>query len=363
MSVAGRAGSCDTILTRRAIDLQRESPLFGSFQSSKRPADSAFGQPAVQVVARILVPESALRASQPEQQRLFQAVSDFADAMHDIGLYEPAEIPANSVRAQAINRYMAEVMNGGHHQYIHNCLASTNESSEIVWQSIADGLSAIGADAHLEIFLQMRGWVGANPLESQAQTGFEGGRAEDLDELDRRFHELEQSESLVSKCTAWLALLPELRDVPDDELAPLLQTIIDANPKRQRRLIGERIQRIECMLQDRFQLAMGMAATACQPINAVIAVGGGSSMEVDGNQETAFHILTNEGKRFGVLNANGASLFEMIEYDNPEMPAAGDPEGMLAAMQDGRLSQWRAPEVGERLASELRAQGHEASQA
>lgn len=92
----------------------------------------------------------------------------------------------------ALGYYDAQVKNGGHSQLAYNMDIGELRSS-FLFDSFCSGAEMIGAVDFARVCIDFQTWITANPLDTKDQTGFEGGRAEYLDELDDRFSELDQA--------------------------------------------------------------------------------------------------------------------------------------------------------------------------
>src|SRR4030095_16146712 len=82
---------------------------------------------------------------------LVSAVVNFVNAMMSQGLYSRYEIPAKALQAYHADYYLAQVNNGGHHQFIHN----SGGALKFAVPDIRGGLSGMAAEAHLAIFEEM----------------------------------------------------------------------------------------------------------------------------------------------------------------------------------------------------------------
>jgi len=93
-------------------------------------------------------------------------------------------------------QYAGEVLNGGHSQLVHNSLVRKQD-----FYLLAEGFSRmavrVGAPEFAGIASRFLQWIEANPFELHSQTGFEGGRAEELILLDQEFSELDANLSSV----------------------------------------------------------------------------------------------------------------------------------------------------------------------
>jgi hypothetical protein len=69
-------------------------------------------------VAPIVVRKSAF--DNPDDTKIVGAVVDYINILRQQGAYLNSEMPENALRAYYVDHYLAQVMNGGHSQFIHN---------------------------------------------------------------------------------------------------------------------------------------------------------------------------------------------------------------------------------------------------
>ncbi|WP_316015043.1 DUF4375 domain-containing protein [Roseobacter sp. HKCCA0434] len=271
---------------------------------------------------------------------LIGSMIDSLNALRDQALYRFEELPPQTVQAYYSDYWLAQVLNGGHSQFLHN----SGRAPEI-FEAVDGGLAAMGASEHRAIFARMRDWAATHPDEAAAQTGFSGGRASELDELDSRFYDLENLTPLAPILARWLAATDALRPVPRADIPQAIAAAARANPAAEHRAMARRIGQVRYMLTDPHYAGFGIAATRVPGWSALIALGGGSYREIEGRQQLAFHVETTSGPCFGVLDAQGARLYARHQPDNPVIDMQ-DPDDVSAAMRDGRMAAMKQPGVG-----------------
>lgn len=89
--------------------------------------------------------------------------------------------------------YKAEVYNGGHSQLVANMDVGNKIHSPFLISGFIAGARMVGAPKFATIGQDFENWLKENPIEAMNQTGFKGGRAEFLDDLDYRFSQLNES--------------------------------------------------------------------------------------------------------------------------------------------------------------------------
>jgi hypothetical protein len=260
----------------------------------------------------VIVPRSAVeRAATPGKEYvLVGAVVDFVNAMMSQGLYSRYEIPTKALHAFHADYYLAQVNNGGHHQFIHNC----GGVLKFAVPDIRGGLSGMAAEAHLAIFEEMAALLEKFP---DGRSLLAAPENKSLNELTTRFYALEKTTPMSRLSAAWIAGWPELRVLDDAE-------------------------------------AQGHPANATPP-QIVIELGYGNIQEIEGVRQQGFFVKTStmasatQALRICAVSDDHAAAYECIQPDNPPMPKFGDAEGYLQAMRDGRTQRLKGPYAGQKL--------------
>lgn len=294
----------------------------------------------------VIVPRSAIaRAGESGNYDLVQALVNFVNAMTGEGLYSRFELEQKAMQSFHADFYLAQVNNGGHSQFIHNSFGNL----PFVIADVRAGLAAMKAHAFVPVFEKMAAWVEKNPDEAKKQTGFEGGRAALLDELDTAFYKADKETALITLNSRWIATWPELRPVDDNDYREAIQRVVMLNPLREQRLLHRSVMTLTTQMIDWLQVGTGLACANGPEVELRLGLGGGSYRDVDGRQEMVWLVQTNAGRRFCVVSKESAAMYEINEPNNPPMPKPGDTDGMMAAIKDGRLAKYKAPTVGKRL--------------
>ena len=291
----------------------------------------------------IIVAQEALEDIEKEPYGLVQSVIDFTNTMFQSGHYRPDELPAEALQAYYCDYYLTQVNNGGHSQFVHNSRLAPETMN-----AIAKGLDQMGATETHQIFLNMLEWAEKNPAEAAAQTGFNGGRAAYLDELDTQFYDVERSTPMINASAKWVANLANLRAVPKADIQKIFAETAQMNPNIVSRTMAARVHQIRHMLSDPLYLGFGYAANLAPTPAPVHALGGGAEFDVAGEKRMAFGVNAVGQKFFGISDETGAHLYERIEPENPTIDR-NDPDDMSAALADGRMAAFKSPEVGAHL--------------
>jgi hypothetical protein len=298
----------------------------------------------------VIVPRSAVeRAAAPGKEYvLVSAVVDFVNAMMSQGLYSRHEIPAKASQAYHADFYLAQVNNGGHHQFIHNCRGTL----KFAVPDIRGGLSGMAAEAHLAIFEEMAALLEKFP---DGRSLLAAPESKSLNGLDTRFYALEKTAPMSRLSSAWIARWPELRVLDDAEARKAIQQSALLNPARDDRMLWRSIQRLNTQMTDRLHVAIGLACATATPPQITIELGYGDMLEIEGVRRRCFFVKTStmasatQALRICAVSDDHAAAYECVQPDNPPMPKFGDAEGYLQAMRDGRTLRFKGPYAGRKL--------------
>src|SRR5262245_35523815 len=121
------------------------------------------GQLTTVIVPRAAAGHTDDAANDPAAaERLIQAVVTYVNDVQHAGVYARHELPAKAMQAYHADYYLAQVLNGGHSQFIHNC-------GEI-WPAVAaDALAALetmGAGEQHRVLAEAVDWVRVHPEEA-----------------------------------------------------------------------------------------------------------------------------------------------------------------------------------------------------
>ncbi|MFD0979697.1 DMP19 family protein [Tropicimonas aquimaris] len=292
------------------------------------------------------MPRSAVAALEDEPHRLVAAVVDYVNHLVSGGAYSRNDIPQEAIQLYHCDYYFAQVMDGGHSQFIGNSLANL----DFILSDVSKGLRAAGAGEYRKIFDEMRRWVSRHPRKAQKLTGFEGGIAPEMEALDARFFELDAKSDLTTYLGEWIAALPALEVADDDAMTEIMAELTAPMDAADDLAVTRVIARISLQLSDPTHLGFGLAAASRMPPEAMVQLGGASSMKIsEGREDYAFLVRTIVDTRFGVQSAKGFELFERVEG------GSADAAARRKAIEGNELSlegvlDFMAPEVGKRIA-------------
>jgi len=149
-------------------------------------------------ISQIPLPLSSLE--DPVASEVEFEVWERADAL--IFANPPVAVCDRIINFYYLGFYKAQVANGGHSQLVYNMDIGEMRSPQLTDRFIA-AVEMVGAPEFSGIAEDFSAWLQEFPEDAKNQTGFEGGRSEFLDTLDRRFSELD--ESLKPRLTKLLA--------------------------------------------------------------------------------------------------------------------------------------------------------------
>jgi hypothetical protein len=285
----------------------------------------------------VIVPRSAVEQAVDDPIDLVFAVDVFVNAMLNEGLYTRFEINQKAMQVCRADVYLAEVNNGGHSQFIHNCN---------VYGSLADviadaraGLAAMGAHGQLAALDKMAGWVAEHPDEAKQQTGFEGGRDDFLDTLDDLFDEADKAASMLALSARWIVSWPELKIVDDVDCDDATRQLAMSNPLREPRLLHRSVGKLASQMIGWRDVGVGLACANAPRPEVKLALGVARVLDVEGHKQMAFQLRTNAKElRLCVATPTLAAVYEYIAAEDP--PVARPGENPFAA---------GAPRVGHKL--------------
>lgn len=290
------------------------------------PARTALFGPRAGALKTVIVRKSAFEAARSgsDNHGLVEEVVNFVNAMTIDGLYRRDEVVPKSVQVYHADFYLAQVNNGGHSQFVYNCFDNLNTCIDDACQ----GLAAMGADAQLATLRDLRSWIERNPEAVKQQTGFNGGRAAELDPLDKRFFAAEKTSPMDGFSARWILTWPELRPVEDADYRQAIHRAAMTNPMRERRLIAKSVASLDRHMTSRFQVATGLACVNLKPRAIPVAQGPKFSLDIDGRSQLGFVIDTNWGdRRFCVVTDQDTNLYEYFQAGDPATPQTSEGKG------------------------------------
>ncbi|AZN99052.1 DUF4375 domain-containing protein [Mesorhizobium sp. M9A.F.Ca.ET.002.03.1.2] len=340
--------------------------MFGIFsrKAKKKPEQPAANlaacaepAPANQAVPSVIVKRSAVEQSADGGHlHLVFAVNAFVETMRDEGLYTLSELPPKAVHVDRADVYLAQVNNGGHSQFIHNCNVY-GILGEVI-NHAATGLAGMGALQHLAVLKRMAAWADRYPDEVKEQTGFEGGRASLLDELDDLFYEADKASPMLALSARWITSWPELIVVDDADYAGAIRRLVMANPLREPRLLHRSIAKLVSQMIGWREVGVALAYAKALKSEVKMEFGMARMLEVEGEKQMVFQLRTSAKEpRLCVATETHAAIYEHIAPDDRLVPRPGESPLTAGTPRVGkRLARVEAPEIA--MAIELAEEYH-----
>jgi hypothetical protein len=213
------------------------------------------------------------------------------------------EIPFDALRSYYVDYYLAQMINGGFSWFVYH-----SRWSPLVVEFIGEGMRAMGARRHLEIFERGAKLVDAfdpDRLQAFFASDYFGANLArvKLNTLDKEFFAAKKAENLVALNAAWLLKLPNLRP---------LATVEEMQHEARRRgqALPDRERRVAEALADEMvseKLIRAVCSRAGQELKCVTAADPARVHE--GTRTVAFHFVTDKGHHHMVLAGGKAIMF------------------------------------------------------
>ena len=266
------------------------------FGKRKSPPVAAFSVP---------VPRDTIADPNDADLELIATIVDFVNYLFTDGFYRPEELPPHLVQLYHADFYVAQINNGGHSQFVHNC----GTRWQMIFANAEAGLAAMGATAQANLMRGLTVWTAANPDKASAQTGFKGGRDSALDILDEAFNRQQVESPVAPRAATWIRSWSGLRLVEPAELRKAWNECARANASRLHRLSETRVGAFQQVLSDDVHLAIGMAVDAA---NETLFEGRNrETIEVDGRHLEAWIVQTSFRLRGAVCDSSGVRLYAL----------------------------------------------------
>lgn len=224
----------------------------------------------------------------------------FVNALFDEYL-TAAEIATDALRSYYVDYYLAQVNNGGYSQFVYN-----SRWSPLVLQWLREGMEAMGATRHLEVFekgAKLVGSFGQERLEAYFASEYFGENS-DRDELNAPnddFVETEKHEDLLSLNAAWLRGHSKLHPLPtEDEMRLVARRRGEMLPNREHRIAEARAEEPRYI-----KLIRELCEHAGQELVKVTA--GDPSRVHNGIRSLAWHFITDKGHHH-MVEADGRAI-------------------------------------------------------
>ena len=142
-------------------------------------------------------------------EEVVEANAAIVNAMQHALLFTNDMSPV-AVRSCSVDFYLGQVLEGGFAQYA----ATAGGRSGAADALVRDGMAAMGAAAHLDLF---------NRAVEACGTGADHDGVARLAQLDGEFEELLEHENITALNSGWLLCQPDLLVLDDEEIGPYIQ--------------------------------------------------------------------------------------------------------------------------------------------
>lgn len=305
-------------------------------------------------LASVGLPQTARDAVEATPELLVRALADYTRCMTGVGLFEPAELPLNVDAAFHGHRYLTQVREGGHGQFLANAAPLPAGGLADAMVCVLRALRASGAQAHLKVFQDFAIWVDNHP--DPVQTLMQEERDPFLADLDHRFAAAEGDHGLMAHLACWIAGWSHVDWLADDKVALVWEYSAALNPARGERLQLRRLDQYRAYLTEDVRLAIGLAAVRCEQFEFVMNIGSGSYYPIEGRQALLWSVKTSAGMRFAEVMPDGGCVLRSCITEESEPLAVYDVAASLPTRPGTPLGFVTAGEVQEARALVVRNQ-------
>ncbi len=173
-------------------------------------------------------------------EEVVEANAAIVTAMHHALLLTDEMSPV-AVGSCAVDFYLEQVLEGGFAQYA----AVAGRCSGAAVALVREGMEAMGASAHLDLFNRAVEGCGALYGDRSGGTGAVPDGVFRMAELDGEFEELLERENITALNSRWLRGQPDLLVLDDEEVGPYIQRVAALVPDLAgRRAAGAEASRI-----------------------------------------------------------------------------------------------------------------------
>ncbi|MEX3014582.1 DMP19 family protein [Gymnodinialimonas hymeniacidonis] len=277
-----------------------------------------------------------------------QAVVNYVNTAQETALLSFDELSIAAAEIYEVDRYLAQVNNGGHGQYWHNCGRALAQVAPLV----EGGLRACKAKRHLKIFRhfakEMRGQEpSANHEESfNASTHFSI--------LDDEFYRVEKSSPVTPAQAKRIRSLKDVVLLTADALPGAFEALAEANPNFIARRDAVAVSDTSRWFTNAQLFTAGLALAQADPPDLFGSLGhGGKMIDIAGQPGFVFKAETLNGSAIVIFNELVCFAHEQLTPEaiaveakrrkDGDMPVKGDP--------DFRDRLWALDGAGRRLST------------
>lgn len=311
-----------------------EAPVLDKPQFS--PAESA---------VRVSLPDSyPVRTSvlEGDETRLVGQLVNDVNALTAKGYYRFDEIWPELLSAYYLDYYIAQVRNGGHSQFTHNAQGNF----EMVLEAVSNGLSKTRLPEVKDIFLRYKTWCEKNPKKVAEQTGFTGGRAPELDELDNALYGAVDQEEYPKPLAQWVSSWAFLTSCSENDYADAYAAMLDGNPDRGRRIQIVSLNKFREFFGSRERLGALLALKSADIRAILVSIQNGAYFDFDGEQDFAWRFRHSDGQGYLRVRENGYDFHPQIGDNSLPNPGFGASKEELSAAYEAYRTSSDKPRPG-----------------
>lgn len=256
-----------------------------------RPAFPKLQKP-VNVPPPASLPVMSLTLEGDETDLVSQLVND-VNALTSKAHYRLDELWPELVGLYYLDLYVAQVRNGGHSQFTHNSQANFQQ----VLDAAEGALSGTQMPKVSAVFHEFQKWCEQNPQKVSEQTGFSGGRAPELDELDSLLYDALEQEEYPNALAHWVSEWTFVTAVAEGDYNAARDAMLNENPDRERRGLIQHLNKTREFLENRERLGAMLALNSVQETAIFTSIQNGAYYDFEGKQEFAwrFHHTAGQG--------------------------------------------------------------------
>ncbi len=216
-------------------------------------------------------------------------------------LVEYDEITPEALKSYYVDYYLAQVLNGGFSQFIHN-IGCDGQIIEFVQEGLVD----MQAKEHAALFEKSLGIIerlSEEELDRFLDSEFFGENAERdaLNEFNDEFYALNQRDDLIEYNSRWLKQHPKLKALDEGELEDVIDAIVAKIPDLEER------EAAALDNQPRYAQVIELLCDASgRELDRITA--GDPSHEHEGKTRVAWHFLTDDGQHFYMVDLGDKAL-------------------------------------------------------
>lgn len=294
-----------------------------------RPAFPKLPKP-VNVPPPASLPLSASTLEGNKSDLVSQLVND-VKALASTALYHHDELWPELVGLYHLDFYVAQVRNGGHSQFAHNSQANF----QYVLNAVDNGLSGAHMPRVSEVFHEFRKWCEQNPQKVSEQTGFSGGRAPELDDLDSLLYEALEQEEYPNALAHWVSEWRFVTTVAEGEYHTARDAMLNENPDRERRRLIQHLYKTREFLNNRERLGAMLALNSVQETAVFTSIQNGAYHDFDGKQEFAWRFRHSAGQGYLRVMEDGFAYHPQVgeDFSFPSFNSGAKLEELNAAFE------------------------------